>query len=152
MNIIKELRSISTIKELEKIGSVENIVKEIENIIKPLSIRKEKKMEYEELFKIVKLLQDKWKDFEKDDYFKNERSKYLFCLTEVDGEKRNKYIGLTDNLYHDAELAKKWYYKISKVLNPNANPANKVTAEAFNNLKNLYDVVKSSFEEDDSDE
>ena len=28
MNIIKELRSISTIEELEKIGSVENIVKE----------------------------------------------------------------------------------------------------------------------------
>ena len=43
MNIIKELRSISTIEELEKIGSVENIVKEIENMIKPLSIGKEKK-------------------------------------------------------------------------------------------------------------
>ena len=53
MNIIKELRSISTIEELEKIGSVENIVKEIENVIKPLSIRKEKKMEYEELFKMI---------------------------------------------------------------------------------------------------
>jgi hypothetical protein len=47
-------------------------------------------MEYKELIEIVKLLQDKWKDFEKDDYFKNERSKYLFCLTEVDGEKRKK--------------------------------------------------------------
>ncbi|QYR61833.1 hypothetical protein [Fusobacterium polymorphum] len=152
MNIIKELRSISTIEELEKIGSVENIVKEIENVIKPLSIRKEKKMEYEELFKIIKLLQDKWKDFEKDDYFKNERSKYLFCLTEVDGEKRNKYIGLTDNLYHDPELAKEWYRKISKILNPNANPNDKVIAEAFNNLKKLYDVIKSGFEEDDSDE
>lgn len=152
MNIIEKLKNISSIEELKEIDSVENIVKEIENMIKPLSIKKEKKMEYEELFKIVKLLQDKWKDFEKDDYFKNERDKYLFCLTEVDGEKRNKYIGLTDNLYHDAELAKKWYHKISKVLNPNANPDNKVTAEAFNNLKKLYDVVKSSFEEDDSDE
>ena len=109
-------------------------------------------MEYKELIEIVKLLQDKWKDFEKDDYFKNERSKYLFCLTEVDGEKRNKYIGLTDNLYHDPELAKEWYYKISKILNPNANPTNKVIAEAFNNLKKLYDVIKSGFEEDDSDE
>ncbi len=152
MKIIEKLRNISTIEELKKIGSVENIVKEIENVIKPLSIRKEKKIEYKELFEIVKLLKDKWKDFEKDDYFKNERSKYLFCLTEVDGEKRNKYIGLTDNLYHDPKLAKKWYYKISKILNPNANPTNKVTAEAFNNLKKLYDVVNSGFEEDDSDE
>ena len=138
MKIIEKLRNISTIEELKKIGSVENIVKEIENVIKPLSIRKEKKIEYKELFEIVKLLKDKWKDFENDDYFKNERSKYLFCLTEVDGEKRNKYIGLTDNLYHDPKLAKKWYYK--------------VTAEAFNNLKKLYDVVNSGFEEDDSDE
>ena len=152
MKIIEKLRNISTIEELKKIGSVENIVKEIENVIKPLSIRKEKKIEYKELFEIVKLLKDKWKDFENDDYFKNERSKYLFCLTEVDGEKRNKYIGLTDNLYHDPKLAKKWYYKISKILNPNANPTNKVTAEAFNNLKKLYDVVNSVFEEDDSDE
>ncbi|ERT45826.1 hypothetical protein ABVN58_11825 [Fusobacterium polymorphum] len=152
MKIIEKLRNISTIEELKKIGSVENIVKEIENVIKPLSIRKEKKIEYKELFEIVKLLKDKWKDFENDDYFKNERSKYLFCLTEVDGEKRNKYIGLTDNLYHDPKLAKKWYYKISKILNPNANPTNKVTAEAFNNLKKLYDVVNSGFEEDDSDE
>ena len=152
MKIIEKLRNISTIEELKKIGSVENIVKEIENVIKPLSIRKEKKIVYKELFEIVKLLKDKWKDFENDDYFKNERSKYLFCLTEVDGEKRNKYIGLTDNLYHDPKLAKKWYYKISKILNPNANPTNKVTAEAFNNLKKLYDVVNSGFEEDDSDE
>ena len=109
-------------------------------------------MEYKELFEIVKLLKDKWVGFENNDYFKNERSKYLFCLTEVDGEKRNKYIGLTDNLYHDPELAKEWYHKISKILNPNANPNDKVIAEAFNNLKKLYDVIKSGFEEDDSDE
>ena len=154
MDIIKKLRNISTIEELKEIGSVENIVKEIENVIKPLSILigKEKKMEYKELFEIVKLLKDKWVGFENNDYFKNERSKYLFCLTEVDGEKRNKYIGLTDNLYHDPELAKEWYYQISKILNPNANPTNKVIAEAFNNLKKLYDVIKSGFEEDDSDE
>lgn len=42
MKIIEKLRNISTIEELKKIGSVENIVKEIENVIKPLSIRKEK--------------------------------------------------------------------------------------------------------------
>ena len=52
MNIIKELRSISTIEELEKIGSVENIVKEIENVIKPLSIRKEKKWNMKNYLKL----------------------------------------------------------------------------------------------------
>ena len=52
MDIIKKLRNISTIEELKEIGSVENIVKEIENVIKPLSILigKEKKMVYKELF------------------------------------------------------------------------------------------------------
>jgi len=43
MDIIEKLENISTIEELREIDSVENIVKEIENMIKPLSIGKEKK-------------------------------------------------------------------------------------------------------------
>ena len=43
MDIIEKLENISTIEELKEIDSVENIVKEIENMIKPLSIGKEKK-------------------------------------------------------------------------------------------------------------
>ena len=43
MDIIEKLENISTIEELKEIDSVENIVKEIENMIKPLSIVKEKK-------------------------------------------------------------------------------------------------------------
>lgn len=42
MDIIEKLENISTIEELKEIDSVENIVKEIENMIKPLSIGKEK--------------------------------------------------------------------------------------------------------------
>ena len=36
MNIIEKLKNISSIEELKEIDSVENIVKEIENMIKPL--------------------------------------------------------------------------------------------------------------------
>ena len=77
-------------------------------------------MEYKELIEIVKLLQDKWKDFEKDDYFKNERSKYLFCLTEVDGEKRKKVTLLIFGfLLLNSQFLMELDLSINKLKNPN---------------------------------
>ncbi|WP_336004814.1 hypothetical protein [Fusobacterium polymorphum] len=77
-------------------------------------------MEYKELIEIVKLLQDKWKDFEKDDYFKNERSKYLFCLTEVDGEKRKKVTLLIFGfLLLNSQFLMVLDLSINKLKNPN---------------------------------
>lgn len=95
---------------------------------------------------IQKYLKKKWVDFNDGD-FKSEENKYLFCLTDVDGEKRNKVIGLTDDLYDNKEAAKKWYRKIVKIIRPDIKDDER-TKNAFNELHKLYETVMSVFEEE----
>ena len=111
----ENIKNITNIEELKKLGSIENIITTIEEIIKPIKI---KATSYEELVEYIKVLQCKWIDFQDNKFFKNEESKYLFCLTEVDGKRRNEAIGLTDDLYDDKEKAKKcrfWFRAVVRV-------------------------------------
>ena len=141
----ENLKNITNIEELKKLGLVENIIATIEEIIKPIKI---KATSYEDLLEYIKVLQCKWMDFQNDEFFKNEESKYLFCLTEVDGKKRNESIGLTDDLYDDKDKAKKWYRNIVKIIRPDIKHDDK-TKKAFNELNKLYKTIMNSFEVED---
>lgn len=146
--IIEKIKNIDTAGELKEIGTVEDIVNQINKVINPMKINSSS---YDDLYQKIKILKEKCTDFSKEEFFQNERKKYLFCLTKVEGEKRNEFIGLTNNLYDDSEAAKKWYYKISKILRADVN-FDETTAEAFNNLNGLYNIILDAFKEDDSDE
>ena len=70
----------------------------------------------------------------------------------MDGEERNKIINLTDDLYEDAEAAKKWYRDLVKLIHPDINLTVKKDAdEAMINLRNIYDRIVRSFEPDTDD-
>lgn len=75
-------------------------------------------------------------------FFKSERDKYVFCLTQLDGINRNKMIGLTEDLYDSLESANEWYEGILKILGPTDSIE---ISEAKDKLYNLYSVVLSSF-------
>ncbi|MEG1132156.1 MAG: hypothetical protein RSD77_07550 [Romboutsia sp.] len=141
----EKIKNIATIEDLKKLGSIEVIIEIIEEIIKPIKI---KATSYEDLFEYIKVLQHNWIDFGADEFFKSEESKYLFCLTQVDGKKRNAVIGLTDDLYDDKSLAKKWYRNIAKIIRSDIKTDDK-TKNAFNELHKLYKTIMSSFEEED---
>lgn len=140
----ENIRNIKNIEELKNLGSIEEIITTIEELIQPIKI---KATSYEELLECIQTLQCKWIDFQEDEFFKSEESKYLFCLTKVDGKKRNQVIGLTDELYDDKDKAKNWYWRIVKIIRPNVNNNDK-TKSAFNELKKLYDHIIQSFEEE----
>lgn len=141
----ENIKNITNAEELKKLGSVEDIIAIIEEIIKPIQI---KATSYEDLLEYIKVLQCKWMDFQDDEFFKNQKSKYLFCLTEVDGKKRNEAMGLTDDLYDDKDKAKKWYRNIVKMIRPDIKNDDK-TKKAFNELNKLYKTIMNSFEEED---
>lgn len=143
--MFKELENVTTIDELKNVGSIDYIIKIIENAIKPIKIRANS---YEELFEYTQFLQQKYKEDSEDMFFKNERNKYLFCLTQVDGKKRNKVIGLNDDLYDNKKLAVSWHRKIVKILRPDINH-DELTKEAFNALEEIYRTIMDCFEEDD---
>lgn len=142
--MLNQIYLVTNIDELKKLGSIDEIKKIIENDIYPLKVSDSS---YSELFDCISLLRDKWLDCHDIPYFVNERSKYLFCLTQVDGQKRNEYIGLNDELYDDKSKAKKWYRHIVKTLQPDIN-LDEITRNAFKELEDLYRVLLNSFEEE----
>ena len=141
----EKVKSVKSIEELKVLGSIEDIIFIVQEVIKPIKI---KATTYEELLEYIKVLQCKWVDFQEDEFFKSEESKYLFCLTEVDGCKRNEVIGLTDELYDDKNLAQKWYRKILKIIRADVRDSER-TRNAFNELNKLYRTIMSVFDEED---
>ncbi len=88
-----------------------------------------------------------------DVYFQSQNLKYIFALCYMDGEQRNKIIGLTDEIYYDSNLAKDWYRGVIKLIHPDANSVVRADAdEAVMNLNKIYERIKRSFETDNSDE
>ena len=49
-------------------------------------------------------------------YFKNEASKYMFALTEVDGKIQLNLLGVDYNHYRNENLAKNWYEYIKQII------------------------------------
>ena len=71
-------------------------------------------------------------------YFKNEASKYMFALTEVDGRIQLNLLGVDYNHYRDENLAKNWYEYVKQTIE---NSEYTDLAEAMGILKVLYDEM-----------
>lgn len=78
-------------------------------------------------------------------YFKSEKDKIVFLLLEVDGERRNKLLGITDDMYEDKKLATKWYRRLSLIVHPDKMDNN---SEAFIELKEIFQVMTDCDEVD----
>lgn len=130
---IEQLRNIKSVDELEKLASEEDLKVFLQKIIEPLKINASS---YQEIFKTLKMLQQKHVDFI-GDFFKSKQDKYLFYLTKLEGKQRNQLLGLTDEHYENKELAKKWYREISSYVHPDKNG----DINAFHTLSNIYKVL-----------
>ena len=71
-------------------------------------------------------------------YFKNEASKYMFALIEVEGKIRLNLLGVDYNHYRDENLAKNWYEYVKQTIE---NSEYTDLAEAMGILKVLYDEM-----------
>lgn len=139
---IEELKSVSNIDDLKKMGTVDEISSGISDIIAPLKIESKT---YEDLFEVLQCLSQKWIDF-KTDPFIDETAEYTFYLTMLDGKQRNKLLGITEEMYDSPELAKQWYRRISKLVHPDNGSG--TSNKAFLVLKKLYEVIIDSNEDD----
>jgi hypothetical protein len=129
----------STWKEFEKIG-LEKVKEQIETYL-GIQI----------LFENLEKAYEWWNSFHKKFYliendapegFVSKTSAYVFYLTQLEGKQRNKFLGITDDLYDDVKKANKWYKNISKYVHPDiVNNNSKEIEMAFIKLKKLYDVM-----------
>ena len=71
-------------------------------------------------------------------YFKNEASKYMFALTEVDGRIQLNLLGVNCSHYRYKNLAKNWYEYVKQTIE---NSEYTDLARAMGILKVLYDEM-----------
>ena len=87
-----------------------------------------------------------------DNYFQSTSFKYIYALNHLEGKERNKAINLTDEIYDNADMAKKWYRDTMKLIHPDSNQTLKNDAEkAVVVLNQIYKRIKKVFEPDESD-
>lgn len=141
---IDKLKKISNKDDLEALAPLEDIIEIIKEEIKPLQICVKS---YEEMYDVLRTLQNNWKSFQLDVYFKTESSRYIFALTHMEGKSRNELIKLNNELYEDKDKAKCWYKTTAKLIHPDQNLDNKEEAEkALIKLNELYRRIKKCFE------
>lgn len=113
---------MNVIKNLEKDkGGLKEIEEEIK---KELHLEKNTFTTWNGLEKFLKFFNEtfekktKLKDEDKDLYFSSLANKYIFALTELDGEIRAKLLGITREHYSNLRLAKEWKNSIVKKIHP----------------------------------
>lgn len=77
---------------------------------------------------------------EEDDveYFKSNADKYIFALCELDGENREKLLGITREHYSKLKSAKSWRNNIVKLIHPD-HCKSKNAKEAIAKLNQIYE-------------
>jgi hypothetical protein len=75
-----------------------------------------------------------------DPFFKGEAERYIFILTQTDGEARMNLLGADMRHYSDPKLASQWMRGISKLIHPD-NCKHPMAAQASAKLDELYKVM-----------
>lgn len=132
---MKELYEVSSVGELKKLGELSELIKQLEKIVFPLKVPADS---YEELLAVISTLKENWLPFKKG-YFVSKRAEYIYYLLEHEGERREKLLGIDDEIYSDKKVAKKWYKRIAQIVHPDFDARDSEQAkEAFQKLQDIY--------------
>ena len=72
------------------------------------------------------------------EYFKDETSKYIFFLVELEGKKQLELLGINPGHYCNRDIAERWYSGIKKKIDTEHPKSD----EALEALKKLYKRMK----------
>ena len=127
------LEQINSVDDLKSLGSVEGISKSIREIIKPLVILPNS---YDELFNCIQCLKKYWVPLQKGP-FKSKRLEYIYYILEHEGEKREKLLGIDDDVYSDPKKAKVWFRKITQTIRADLADSDDAK-KAFQKLQEIF--------------
>lgn len=130
---MKKILEATSPADLERIGTVETLVREIEEAIAPLKLAA---TSYPELFDAVALLKENWLPFSTKP-FANRRQQVIYYLLDHEGQKQQELLGVTDEMLGNAKLARAWYKKLAQIVRADINTDER-TKQAFQSLQGLY--------------
>jgi len=107
---ISEIINSKTVAELKKIGSEAEICAILNRIYYPFELSANTYQKILAALHAIHSSLTKLKHYP----FVNRQAELAFCLTELDGKERNTRLGITDKMYADKELARKWYKSIAQ--------------------------------------
>ena len=73
------------------------------------------------------------------EYFKDETSKIIFFLVELEGKQQLDFLGINPGHYCNKKVAERWYKGIESIIKRCSHPK---AAEAMQELKNIYKRMK----------
>lgn len=130
-----KIADIKSIDDIIKYEENSNLKQDICKLIHPLTFESNTN---EQLLEIIKTLQLKWVDLLQGPFI-SKQQEIIFYLTKLEGQQRNRALGITEEHYVNEELAKKWYKKLRNRVHPDKGGSK----EAFRILTDIYNILVS---------
>ncbi|KIK83087.1 hypothetical protein [Pseudomonas sp. W15Feb9B] len=110
--IISEILDAKSIEILKGLGSEAEICKVLNEVYHPFELAADT---YEKLFAAVDAIRSSLVHL-KSNPFVSRQAEIVFCLTELNGTARSARLGITDEMYENKLLAKKWYKSLAQIV------------------------------------
>jgi hypothetical protein len=132
--IISEIFDAKSVGELKKLGSEAQICKVLNEIYYPFELSVDT---HEKLLAAVDTIRSSL--FNLKSYpFVSRTAEVVFYLTELDGQARTARLGVTDEMYSDKLLAKKWFRSLAQIVH-----SDKIGGDSrpMQQLKKIYESI-----------
>ncbi|RQM49325.1 hypothetical protein EHZ19_06700 [Paraburkholderia bannensis] len=132
--IVAALFEAKKVEDLERLGSQADLCTALNEVYHPFELSADT---YEKLFSAVEAVRSSLRNL--NSYpFVSRQAAVVYNLTELEGAKRNERLGVTDAMYDDKALARRWYKSIAQLVH-----SDKVGGDSgpMQSLKKLYEKI-----------
>lgn len=110
--IVAALFEAKKVEDLEELGSQHELRKALNEVYRPFELSADT---YEQIFAAVEAIRSSLLDL-KSYPFVNRQAQAVYNLTELEGKKRNHQLGVTDEMFKDKAVARRWYKSWAQVI------------------------------------
>lgn len=132
--IIAALFEARKVEDLKILGSVVELQNTLNDLFQPFVLSADT---YEQIYLAVDSIRSSLMHL-KSYPFVSRQAEAIFSLTELEGKNRNERLGITDEMYEDKDLARKWYKSLVQIIHSDKIGGNPVPVQL---LKKLYEKI-----------
>lgn len=128
--IIAALFEVRKVEDLEILGSVVELQNTLNELFQPFVLSVDT---YEQIYLAMGSIRSSFM-YIKSYPFVSRQAEAIFSLTELEGKKRNERLGITDEMFEDKDLARKWYKSLAQIIHSDKIGGNRVPMQLLNKL------------------
>jgi hypothetical protein len=128
--IVAALFDAKRVEDLERIGSQAYLCEVLNEVYHPFELSADN---YEKLFSAVEALRSSLGNLNSYPFVSYQAS-VVYNLTELEGVKRNKRLGVTEDMYKDKAAAKRWYKSLVQLVHSDKVGGDRRPMQSLNKL------------------